>query len=170
VWRSKVKPLAWWQRAIAGERLPRFDIKSKCEGTIEDHRKIALDVRELIRKRVFDRPVGSVFHLNLRFPWLRVLRLNPSSFDLQLVTGRAVIVPLVWASCGVMGERMRLECPLCGRRVCTLYHLDGRVACRLCKALTTIHGSARSPRPNTICFLQQDAVVDEHDRHNAGHA
>ena len=34
---------------------------------IEDHRMIALDVRELIRNRVFDQPVGSIFHLNLRF-------------------------------------------------------------------------------------------------------
>ena len=26
----------------------------------------------------------------------------------------------------------RLECPLCGQRVCTIYHLDGRVACWRC--------------------------------------
>jgi hypothetical protein len=44
---------------------------SRCEGTVEDHRPIALDVRELIRKRVFERPVGSIFYLNLAFPWLR---------------------------------------------------------------------------------------------------
>ena len=49
------QPKAWWQRAIAGERLPKGPLiaKSKCEGTIEDHREIALDVRELIRQRVF---------------------------------------------------------------------------------------------------------------------
>ena len=35
----------------------------------------------------------------------------------------------------MMGERMQLECPLCGRRVCTLYHVDGRVACRRCNGL-----------------------------------
>ena len=63
------------------------------------------------------------------------MRLNSSSLDLQLVTGRTVIVPLVSASCGVMGQRMRLACPLCGQRVCTLYHLDGRVACRHCNGL-----------------------------------
>jgi hypothetical protein len=34
-----------------------------------------------------------------------------------------------------MGERMRLECPLCSRRVCTIYHLDGRLACRRCNGL-----------------------------------
>ncbi len=132
--RSNVEPLAWWQRVIAGERLPHgpFDAKSKCEGTIEDHRQIALDVRELICLRVFEQPVGPVSNLDLAFRWLRVMRLNSSSLDLQLVTGRTVIVPLVWASCGVIGERLRLECPLCGRRVCTLYHLDGRVACRRC--------------------------------------
>ena len=65
---------------------------------------IALDVRELIRRHVFDQPAGSAFRLNLAYPWLRVMRLNSSSLDLQLVTGRSVIVPLVWASCGVMGE------------------------------------------------------------------
>jgi hypothetical protein len=50
------EPKAWWQKAITGERLPKglFKAKSKCEGTIEDHRAIALDVRELIRKRVFE--------------------------------------------------------------------------------------------------------------------
>ena len=110
-----------WQRLIAGERVPHREAasrgtSSKYEGTIEDHRPVALDVRELIRKHVFDQPVGSVFRLNIAFPWLRLMRLNSSSLDLELVTGRTVIVPLVWANCGVMGERMRLECELCGRR------------------------------------------------------
>ena len=63
------------------------------------------------------------------------MRLKSSSLDLELLSGRVVSVALVWASCGVMGERMRLQCPLCGRRVCTLYHLDGRVACRHCNGL-----------------------------------
>jgi hypothetical protein len=112
-----------------------FNAKSKCDGTIEDHRTIALDVRELIRKHVFEQPVGSVFHLNLRFPWLRVMRLNSSSLDLKLVTGRTVVVPMVWAGCGVIGGRIRLECPLCGRRVCTLYYLEPRLACRRCNSL-----------------------------------
>jgi hypothetical protein len=131
------EPKAWWQKSLAGEPVPQdlFKAKSKCQGTIEDHRPVALDVRELIRKHVFDQPVGSVFDLNIAFPWLRLMRLNSNSLDLELVTGRIVVVPLVWASCGVMGKRMRLECPLCGRRVCTLYHLDGRVACRQCNGL-----------------------------------
>ena len=125
-----------WQRVLAGERLPTPLFRQpKCEGTIEDHRGIALDVRELIRQRVFDNRVGSAFHLNLRFPWLRVMRLSSCALELQLITGRTVIVPLALASCGVMGERLRLECPLCARRVCMLYHLDGRVACRLCNGL-----------------------------------
>ena len=109
--------------------------KSKCEGTVEDHRAIALDVRDLMRRHVFVRSVGSVFHLQLRFPWLRLMRLNSSSLDLELVSGRTIVVPSVWASCGVVGERLRLGCPLCGRRVCVLYHLDGRVACRHCNNL-----------------------------------
>jgi hypothetical protein len=122
---------------IAGERLPygMFDAKSKCDGTIEDHRMIALDVRELIREHVFEQPVGSLFHLNLRFPWLRVMRLNSSSLDLKLVTDRIVVVPIVWARGGVIGQRMRLECPLCGQRVCTLYYLEPRLACRRCNSL-----------------------------------
>jgi hypothetical protein len=130
------QPKAWWQRAIAGERLPNpLFHPPKCEGTIEDHRNIALDVRELTRKRVFHQPAGSVFHLNIAFPWLRLLRLNSSTLDLELVTRRTVTVPLVWASCGVMGERMRLACPLCGRRVCALYYLEPRLACRQCNGL-----------------------------------
>jgi hypothetical protein len=50
------QPKAWWQRVIAGEPLPKGPLvaKSKCEGTVEDHRNIALDVRELIRKHVFE--------------------------------------------------------------------------------------------------------------------
>jgi hypothetical protein len=124
------------QRVALGERLPKHRSRHpKCEGTVEDHRNIALDVRELIRKGVFERPVGSVFHLNIAFPWLREMRLNANSLDLKLVTGRTVIVPLVSASCGVMGERMRLACPLCARRVCVLYHLDSRLACRRCNGL-----------------------------------
>jgi len=135
--RSATTPKAWWQRVYAGEPLPKdwFKQKSKCGGTVEDHRNIALDVRELIRHRVFDQPVGSIFRLNIRFPWLRMMRLNSGSLDLELVTGRTVIVPLVWARCGIMGERMRIECPLCTRRVCALYFLDGRIACRHCIGL-----------------------------------
>jgi hypothetical protein len=135
--RLRAEPRPWWQGVAAGERPPKCLLvaKSKCEGTIEDHRAIALDVRELIRKRLFEQPVGSVFCLQLRFPWLRVMRLNSSSLDLELVTGRAVNVPLIWARCGVMGERMRLGCPLCGRRICTLYYLEPRLACRRCNDL-----------------------------------
>ena len=134
--RSIGEPKAWWQNVLAGEPVPRGSItKSKCDGTVEDHRNIALDVRELIRKHVFEQRVGSVFHLQLRFLWLRQMRLNSSTFDLELVTGRTVTVPLVCASCGVMGERMRLECPLCGRRVCALYYVEPRLACRHCNSL-----------------------------------
>jgi hypothetical protein len=133
---STAVPRPLWQRVVAGERLPkRLSRRPRCEGTVEDHQPIALDVRELIRYRVFGRRVGSEFNLNLAYPWLRVMRLNFSSLDLQLITDRTIIVPLVSASCGVMGERMRLECPLCGRRVCTLYYLEPRLACRQCNGL-----------------------------------
>ena len=87
--RLTAEPRPLWQRVLAGERLPkRLSRHPKCEGTVEDHRNIALDVRELIRKRVFEQPVGSVFQLNIAFPWLRVMRLNSNSIDLKLVTGR----------------------------------------------------------------------------------
>ena len=130
---KRVEPKTLWQRVIAGERLPnRLFRLRKCAGTVEDHRIIALDVRELIRKHVFDQPVGSVFRPDFAYPWLPVMRLNSFSLDLQLVSSRTVSVPLVWATCGAMGDRMRLECPLCGQRVCTIFHLDGRVACRRC--------------------------------------
>ena len=57
------------------------------------------------------------------------------SRELELLGGRVVSVPVVWARCGVMGERMRLECPLCARRVCTLYCLEPRLAGRRCNGL-----------------------------------
>jgi hypothetical protein len=63
------------------------------------------------------------------------MRLNSSTLDLELVIGRIVVVPLVWASCGVVGERMRLKCPLCARRVCVLYYVEPRLACRHCNSL-----------------------------------
>jgi hypothetical protein len=67
---NEARPL--WQRVLAGERLPkRLSRRPKCAGTVEDHRNIALDVRELIRKSVFEQPVGSVFHLNIAYPSLR---------------------------------------------------------------------------------------------------
>ena len=51
--RSNAEPRSLWQRVLAGERLPkRLSRHPKCEGTVEDHRGIALDVRELIRHRV----------------------------------------------------------------------------------------------------------------------
>ncbi len=92
-------------------------------------------MRELIRKGVFEQPVGTVFRPNIAFPWLRMMRLNSSTLDLELVSGRLVVVPLVWASCGIMGRRMRLQCPLCGRRICVLYYLEPRLACRRCNDL-----------------------------------
>jgi hypothetical protein len=56
-------PKAWWQRVYAGEPLPKdwFKQKSKCGGTVEDFRNIALDARELIRHRVFEQPVARYF-------------------------------------------------------------------------------------------------------------
>jgi hypothetical protein len=71
--RLAAEPRAWWQRVVAGERVPSrlrasLNAQSKCQGTIEDHREIALDVRELIRQHVFDNPVGSIFRLNMRIP------------------------------------------------------------------------------------------------------
>jgi hypothetical protein len=107
----------------------------RCHGTVEDHQRVALDVRELIRQHVFERPVGSVFRLGLRFPWLRILRLDSASLNLQLATGRTEVVVLDWARCGMAGNRMRLLCPRCSRCVCLLYHLEGQVLCRTCARL-----------------------------------
>jgi hypothetical protein len=38
--RLAAEPGAWWQKSLAGEPVPRdlFGPKSKCEGTVEDHR------------------------------------------------------------------------------------------------------------------------------------
>jgi hypothetical protein len=79
--------------------------------------------------------VGSAFPLQLRFPWLRMMRLESTCLNLELLTDRIVIVPLVWARRGVVGERLRLGCPLCGRRACVLYYVEPKLACRLCNSL-----------------------------------
>jgi hypothetical protein len=154
--RKANRPKAWWQRAIAGEQLPNTVFRHpKCEGTIEDYRNIALDARELTRKLIFEHPAGSAFQLNLRFPWLRIMRLNSASLDLELVTGRTVTVPLIWASCGVIGERLRLGCPLCGRRVCALYYVEPMLACRHCNGLWY---AAQRTRSTTRRFLTKRRI------------
>ena len=139
--KQTISPATWRAQGVVAERVLAGEQAEPGVSPSEmrrHHRRpapFALDVRELIRKHVFEQPVGSIFRPSIAYPWLRIMRLNSSSLDLELVTGRTVNVPLVWARCGVMGERMRLACPLCGRRVCTLYHLERRVACRRCHGL-----------------------------------
>ena len=78
------EPKAWWQSVIAGEGLPNgrtapVNVKfrrRKCEGTVEDYRRAALDVRELYRHGVFNWPAGTVWgNAAMRWPWLRSFRL-----------------------------------------------------------------------------------------------
>jgi ribosomal protein S27E len=107
----------------------------RCCGTVEDHQKVALDVRELARKGIFAHPTGSTFRLGLRYPWLRTVLVEWASLSLELATGRTETVPLAWARCGIAGNRMRFLCPHCRRQVCVLYHLDRQVLCRTCGRL-----------------------------------
>ncbi len=106
----------------------------RCRGTVEDHQKVALDVRELTREGVFERPDGSLFHLALRYPWLRTMRVDGFSLVLHLTTGRVATVPWTWMRCGFLDARI-LMCPSCRRRVYSLYHLDNQVVCRTCARL-----------------------------------
>ena len=68
--RVATEPKAWWQRVAAGERLPNGPLiaKSKCEGTIESHREIALDVRDLMRKHGFVGRWARFFISSCAFP------------------------------------------------------------------------------------------------------
>src|SRR5215813_2523696 len=109
--------------------------RPRCRGTVEDHQRVALDVRELIRQRVFERPVGSVLHLTLRYPLLRTMRLDRWSLVLRLTIGHIVTVPWTLARWGALGRRPLFLCPHCRRRVCSLYHLAGEIACRTCGRL-----------------------------------
>jgi hypothetical protein len=110
--------------------------RPRCRGTVEDHRRVALDVRELTRQRMFDAPVGTVWRdCAFRWPWLRAMRLDWANLILELATGRTETVKLMWARCGMAGSQMRLLCPLCSRRVCLVYYLDGQVLCRTCGRL-----------------------------------
>src|SRR5215813_826847 len=109
--------------------------RPRCRGTVEDHQRVALGVRGLVTLHVFDRPVGSTFHVSLRYPWLRTMQLGTWSLVLRLTTGRTETVPWTFARWGALGDRPMLICPCCGKRVCSLYHLDGQVICRTCGGL-----------------------------------
>jgi hypothetical protein len=52
-------------QGMDGPVTPRIR-RLRCRGTVEDHQKVALDVRELTRQGIFDSPVGSVFRLDIR--------------------------------------------------------------------------------------------------------
>jgi len=107
---------------------------TRCRGTVENHQRVALDVRELTRQRVFERPVGSVFRPTLAYPWLRKMRLDTFSVVLQLATGCSVTVPWTWMRRGFSDTRIFI-CPHCRRRVRSLYHLVGKIVCRTCGKL-----------------------------------
>ncbi len=103
----------------------------RCNGTIEAHNSI--DVREMIRRGMLDHPVGTTWQqCALRWPWITAIRLDQASLQLRLRSGRFVVVPLAWARCGAVGNRLRLVCPCCRRRVCKLYEVGGACRCRLC--------------------------------------
>jgi hypothetical protein len=102
-------------------------------GTVEHHGSI--DIRELIRRRTFDHPVGTVWRCALQWPWITTIKLNQMSIELELRAGRTEVVPLAWARCGATGKRMRLVCPYCRRCVCKLYEVDWTCCCRTCGAL-----------------------------------
>ena len=109
--------------------------------TVEDYRDTALDVRELYRHHVFDQPVGTVWrNCMLRWPWLRSLRLDSASSELESRNGRRVTVPLTWTECGIF-MRYWLACPLCQRRARLLYGINERCACQRCARLW--HASRR---------------------------
>jgi len=110
--------------------------RPRCRGTVEDHQKVALDVRELTRHGVFDAPVGTVWrHCAFRWPWLRTMRLNTWSLVLQLATGRTETVPWTLVPWGAIGNRPLFLCPHCRQRVRWLYHLVGEIVCQSCGKL-----------------------------------
>lgn len=107
----------------------------RCRGTVEDCRHRALDVRELIRRGVFDHSVGTMWRGGFEWPWIATLKLDQWRLELTLRTGRTETVPLAWARCGAIGHRLRLRCPRCDRIVCKVYQLDDRTFCRACGRL-----------------------------------
>jgi len=116
---------------MVSENAPRLrSHRPRCRGTVEDH--LAFDVRDLIRRHVFDHPVGTVWRCGFQWPWIITLKLNQMSIDLTLRSGRTEIVPLVWARCGAIGNRLRLRCPRCRRRACKLHQVGQTACCRKC--------------------------------------
>ena len=71
-----------WERVLAGERLPKrlSPAIRNAKAPVEDHpRDRAGRARTHPQAPVFERPVDSVFRLNIAFPWLREMRLNANS-------------------------------------------------------------------------------------------
>jgi hypothetical protein len=65
--RSTAHSRPLWQRVLAVERLPKhLSRQPKCEGTIEDHRNMALDVREPISSLIFQSPFRTISIKRLR--------------------------------------------------------------------------------------------------------
>jgi hypothetical protein len=105
--------------------------RRRCNGTIEEINSI--DVREMIRHRMFDHPTGTTWRqCALRWPWLLEIRLNQASLELRLRSGHVAVVPLVWAKCGFIGSRLCLVCPCCRRHTRKLYEIGGTCRCRVC--------------------------------------
>ena len=86
---------------LAGERLPKGPLiaKSKCESTSKTTARSRSTYATDAQARVCSAG-GLGFPLELRFPWLRLMRLNSSSSTGTSLRSH-VGVPLVWGSCGV---------------------------------------------------------------------
>ena len=113
-------------------------LRSKCHGTVEDHRGLAFDVRDpaLRNSGLLDLPAGYVLRNAMAWPWIKQIRtVWGDAIEITLQNGRTERVGLVRVACGFAGSRFRLECPRCSRRTCKLYYLDARIACRKCESL-----------------------------------
>ena len=113
-------------------------LRQKCHGTVEDHRGLTFDVRDpaLRNSGLLDLPAGYVLRNAMAWPWIKQIRTAwGDAIEITLQHGRTERVGLVSVACGFAGSRIRLECPRCRRRVCTLYYLNARMVCRTCEGL-----------------------------------
>jgi len=106
----------------------------KCRGTVEDYGRSALDIRDraLRHARLFDLPAGHLWSNRLAWPWIKQMRTMGHGIEVFLSHDRIEHIELVSVACGFAGRQHRFLCPRCGRRVCTLYFFDARLACRIC--------------------------------------
>jgi hypothetical protein len=122
---------AHWYRSRDAQHSNRARSAVGMPGTVE--KQVSLDMLDLNRRRRLDEVTVRYSGATLRWPWLRDIRANRWSVELQFehFEGKQSI-PIMWSWCNFGGYRPWFRCPYCPRRVRKLYYASGFCGCRTC--------------------------------------